>query len=95
MEPLKRFLIGRTSATDTEIGRQILAELEAQEWTRGATIKLAVNQGIVELDGTITDERLRVGLRTIAENVPGVLGVRDNIAFIEPMAGLMISGPGA
>ena len=42
------------------------------------------------LDGAITDERLRDGLRVIAENTPGVKAVHDRLAWIEPNSGILI-----
>ena len=38
----------------------------------------------------ITDERLRSGLKIMAENTPGVVAVRDHMAWIEPNSGLYL-----
>ena len=40
--------------------------------------------------GSITDERLRDGLKVIAENTPGVTAVHDHVAWIEPNSGVVI-----
>ena len=46
--------------------------------------------GVVTFGGAITDERLRDGLKVIAENTPGVTAVRDHMAWIEPNSGVVI-----
>jgi hypothetical protein len=45
---------------------------------------------MVTLEGAITDDRLRDGLRVLAENTPGVTKVRDRIAWIEPNSGCLV-----
>jgi hypothetical protein len=42
-----------------------------------------VLNGVVELWGTITDERQRRALVVAAENVPGVKAARDRLAWVE------------
>jgi len=48
-----------------------------------------VRNGVVELWGTITDERERQAIVVAAENVPGVKAVKDNLAWVEPMSGMV------
>ena len=38
-------------------------------------------------EGAITHERLRAALKVIAKNTPGVVAVRDHMAWIEPNSG--------
>lgn len=76
--------------TDAEICAAIQAEIDSQEWTPRASIRVSANDGEVTLDGAITDERLREGLRVIAENTPGVKAVHDRLAWIEPNSGFLI-----
>ena len=45
---------------------------------------MIVKDGIVELWGTITDERERQAMMVAAENMPGVKAVRDRLVWIEP-----------
>jgi len=53
-----------------------------------------VRDGVVELWGTITDERERQALIVAAENVPGVKGVRDHLAWVEPTSGMVYQPEG-
>ncbi len=46
--------------------------------------------GVVTFGGAITDERLRSGLRVIAENTPGVTEVHDQMCWIEPNSGIYL-----
>jgi osmotically-inducible protein OsmY len=43
-----------------------------------------VRNGVVELWGTITDNRERGALTVTSENVPGVKEVHDHLVWIEP-----------
>jgi len=44
---------------------------------------------VVELWGTITDDRERQALIVAAENIPGVKAVRDHLAWVEPTSGMV------
>ena len=63
------------TANDLALREQILAELDAQAWGRRAPIDVLVRNGIVQLWGPVSDERVVQALRVAAENVPGVKGV--------------------
>ena len=75
---------------DADIGAAIQAEIDIQRWTPRASIRVSVKDGEVTLDGAISDDRLREGLRVIAENTPGVKAVHDRLAWIEPNSGFLI-----
>lgn len=79
-----------TPQSDTAIRDQLLAELKKQEWAPLAMTNVVVNNGIVELWGAIIDERQRDALKVAAENIPGVKGVKDHLAWIEPGSGVVI-----
>jgi CBS domain-containing protein len=83
-----------TAATDQTIRTKFLAEIERQKWAPAALINVTVQNGVVELWGTITDERERQALIVAAQNVPGVKNVRDHLAWIEPMSGVVIGPDG-
>ena len=71
---------------DSEIRRQILEEVDRQPW--GATlVNVTVQDGVAELWGTVLDERERQALRVAVENVPGVAGIKDHRASVEPYVG--------
>jgi len=78
------------TAGDTEIRERILAEIAKQPWGPRASVDVRVKAGIVELYGTITDDRERTALQVLAENSPGVTAVRDNLVWVEPMSGFVI-----
>jgi CBS domain-containing protein len=78
---------------DAALRARILAEIETQSWAPRAGIDVMVRNGVVELWGTILDERERQALRVAAENVPGVKAVRDHLCWVEPMSGWFIEAP--
>ncbi|MCE2575225.1 CBS domain-containing protein [Komagataeibacter sp. FNDCR2] len=83
----------RTVADET-IKESILREYRTQDrWAGGNFISVDVKNGIVELNGVVTDERLRVAARVVAENVPGVVSVIDNMTFVEPFSSTEIPPP--
>jgi len=78
------------AADDAAIRRQLLAEIEKQEWAPAATANVVVRDGVVELWGMIVDERQRDALKVAAENIPGVKAVKDHLVWIEPTSGVVI-----
>ncbi|OCC05893.1 hypothetical protein BA190_06415 [Labrys sp. WJW] len=79
--------------SDQGIKAAIEAEFQAQPWAPAGAIRVEVQNGRVELSGVITDENQRNAIRIIAENTPGVQSVRDNISWVEPMTGIVLSAP--
>ena len=57
-------------------------------------LNVVVQNGVVELWGTITDERERRALVVAAQNIPGVKGVHDHVVWIEPTSGVVIDAEG-
>jgi osmotically-inducible protein OsmY len=49
---------------------------------------------VVELWGTILDERQREALKVAAENIPGVRAVHDHLVWIEPVSGMSMGETG-
>jgi CBS domain-containing protein len=82
-------------AADWAIRDQFMAELKRQPWAPVYAIDVSVRAGIVDLRGTILDERERKALIVAAENIPGVKEVRDHVALIEPRSGMLIYKPDA
>ena len=83
-----------SSADDNAIREQIYAELNRQTWTPVARIDVTVRNGVVQLSGSLTDERQRGALRILAENIPGVKKVQDHLIWIEPETGMYFEGQG-
>jgi CBS domain-containing protein len=86
--------IAPPAAGDNAIREQIFAELKRQTWAPVARIDVTVRNGVVQLSGTLTDERQRQALRILAENTPGVTKVQDHLVWIEPETGMYIEGQG-
>jgi CBS domain-containing protein len=78
------------SASDQAIREQLMGELRRQTWAPSALINVVVKDGVVELWGTVTDERERQAIIVAAENVAGVKAVRDHLVWIEPISGAVI-----
>ena len=78
------------NASDVQIGAALDAEINRQSWAPRGSVRVSVENGIVTLDGAVTDDRLRDGLRVLAENVPGVTKVLDRISWIEPNSGYLV-----
>ena len=76
--------------SDEAIRTLLLSELGKQPWAPVALINPIVRNGVVELWGTITDERERQALVVAAENVPGVKAVRDHLAWVDASSGMVI-----
>ena len=82
-----------TADDDKNIRSNLLAELEHQKWAPVQFLNIIVSNGVVELWGTITDEREREALIVAAQNIAGVKDVRDHLIWVEAMSGVAI-GPG-
>jgi CBS domain-containing protein len=81
------------TAFDTTIRDSLLAELKKQPWAPAASIDVMVSDGVVTFSGAILDDRQRDALRVAAENIPGVKKVEDQLVWIEPMSGTVITTP--
>jgi CBS domain-containing protein len=76
---------------DADIRGRILAEMQSQIWAPVSMVDVTVSKGVVDLWGTILDERDRQALTVLAENVPGVKAVKDHLVWVEPFSGLAIA----
>jgi CBS domain-containing protein len=77
------------AVADDQIGKAVLAELEKQKWG-SQFIRVHVKNGVVILTGAICDERERQAAKVVAENVPGVEAVVDQLAWVEPFSGMVV-----
>lgn len=76
--------------SDLDIRSRIMTEMDTQKWAPVALVEVTVNKGVVDLWGTILDERERKALKVLAENVPGVKAVNDHMVGVEPMSGFVV-----
>jgi CBS domain-containing protein len=79
--------------SDAEIRRRILSELNAESWAPKGTVDAHVTNGVVQLRGTIFDERERDAIRVVAENIIGVQAVHDHLIWIDPMGMTVLQSP--
>ncbi len=68
---------------DDEIRDGILAEMARHRWVNGRSVDVTVTEGVVEFRGQIFDGRMRAALRVIAEAVPGVREVQDELVLVD------------
>jgi CBS domain-containing protein len=85
--------IAPSSVADTAIREQIFAEMKRQTWAPVALVDVTVRKGVVQLSGSLTDERQRQALRILVENIPGVRKVQDHLIWIEPGTGMYVEAP--
>ena len=80
--------------SDTKIRADVLEIIEQEPWGPRFSVTVAVENGVVDLRGAITDERERAALKVAAETVPGVKAVHDHLVWVEPTTGLALPAPG-
>lgn len=81
------------STSDKGIRQALIDELNKQRWAPVGALEIIVRDGIVDLWGSITDERERQALIVAAENVPGVRGVKDHLAWVDVTSGMVVGPP--
>jgi len=86
--------LAATSRADADLREQIITALGSEKWVPKDFVNVIVRDGIVELRGTILDERERQALRVVAENTPGVKAVKDHLIWVEPLSGMALAPPG-
>lgn len=74
---------------DRFIREQLEEELAKRSWKTRLT-QIMVKDGIVDIWGYVTDERHRIAILVAAENIPDVKKVRDHIAWVEPVSGIVV-----
>jgi CBS-domain-containing membrane protein len=79
--------------SDRAVHDKILAAVDKEPWGPRHTISVVVREGMVDLYGSIFDEREREALRVLVENISGVKGVRDHLVWIEPVSGMAFGAP--
>ncbi len=96
---LLRALVGRAAAAppvkigDRALRTAILDALDKTAWGANGTVNVTVEDGAVDVWGTIVDEGERRAIFVTIENVPGVKSVRDRVVFVEPYSGTVIESP--
>jgi predicted transcriptional regulator len=65
--------------TDRQIRLDLLSRLQEQSWTDFGSRNVTVGSGVVRLWGLVGSEAKRKALLALAESVPGVSGVADEM----------------
>jgi ABC-type multidrug transport system fused ATPase/permease subunit len=76
-------LLTAAPVTDAAIRGKLAAELEKQSWAPRGSFNAVVENGVVDLQGIILDERQRAALRIAAENIPGIIQVHDHLLELD------------
>lgn len=76
--------------SDAEIRMRILSEVEQQSWAPRDTLDVDVKDGVVQLRGTLTDQRQRDALKVLVENVPGVRETHDHLIWVDPIGATVL-----
>ncbi len=84
---------GAVTADDTAIRKSIIEEIAQAPWAPRTSVSVAVENGVVLLDGCVFDMRGRSAIGVLAENVPGVKRVENRLICIEPATGMLIYDP--
>ena len=74
------------TADDDHIRNRIILSIEKNDWR---PLRLGVNvlNGVVHLNGVITDERSRQAVVVAAENVSGAKQVHDHLCWVDTISG--------
>jgi CBS domain-containing protein len=78
------------TVSDQDIQKAVVAIIDREPWGPLFSVHVTVNDGAVDLYGTITDDRERTALIVAAEGVAGVKTVNDHLVWVEPNSGLVI-----
>lgn len=74
-------------ANDTTIRDNVVAQLNAQPWTRPSLVNVIVHDGNVDLWGIVDSQAEKKAVRVLAEVTPGVRAVNDNLIVQHVMSG--------
>jgi CBS domain-containing protein len=77
--------------SDDDIRRGVEMALVGERWAPREGVQVSCQDGIVTLTGVIFEESDRDALRVVAEGVPGVKRVRDELIWVEPLSGMTVS----
>jgi len=84
---LARSMHGADRHPDDETIRDAMFQrLRAQPWTGGATIGVEVTKRTVKLTGMAASEDQHQAIRVMAESIPGVAGVVDELSVMPPVS---------
>ena len=71
--------------SDFAIRERVLADLRAQQWSHSSSLNVTVADGVVNLWGVTNSGAERKAIHVVAESIPGVRGINDNM-MLRPTA---------
>jgi CBS domain-containing protein len=77
-------------ASDEQIRVRMWDELERQPWATPGMLHVLVRDGVVTLSGGVPDPRQIDALRVMAQNIPGVREVKDDLAWVDYLSGVVV-----
>lgn len=80
------------TADDDHVRERIIRALEKNDWCPFG-LGVIVKNGIVHLNGVITEEAARKAAVVAAENVEGVKKVHDHLCWVDTMSGMYLNSP--
>ena len=72
---------------DAVVRERVQGQLTAQAWTRPSRLNVIVHDGTVELWGIVDSQVEKKAARVAAEEVPGVVAIRDNLIVMPVVSG--------
>jgi CBS domain-containing protein len=78
------------TADDDHIRDRITAAIAKNDWMPFG-LNVVVCNGVVHLNGVITEERARKAAIVAAETVAGVREIHDHLCWVEPMSGMYLN----
>jgi osmotically-inducible protein OsmY len=79
---LKGVKAPKTVPSDKSLREKIVAQLKGQPWARPALMNVTVHDGTVELWGLVDSDAEKNAVRVLAEVIPGVRAVNDNLGVM-------------
>lgn len=71
----------------------IEAALTKESWAPRSSVAVEVKDGVVNLWGTILDERQREAIRVVVEGVAPGRRISDHMVWVEPFSGAILGAP--
>ena len=78
------------TADDDQIRNRIITSIEKADWAPFG-LGVIVSEGVVHLNGVITNEEYREAAIVAAENVSGVKQVHDHLCWVDAMSGMYLN----
>ena len=76
-------------ASDGALRREVRKAIDKLTWAPASLVEVRVTDGVVELRG-VAEPRTSDAMTVAAENVPGIKSVRNLLAWVEPISGMII-----